>query len=226
MGKRSRKVKSKRGELKSLPENWKEQVIQAALKSPTYRLVVYVLATIGCRPVELRHGVEISLGAAHAEILVRKGAKVSEISGQPWRMFKVPVASLPDDVREYLQDGGERVVLSVFSTDALRAFLRELSARLGFRKVVTPYSFRHAVAEDLRSQGVAAHEIAAALGQVAAQTSSMYGRKVRHHGGGRRPRKLAWTAADVVTPRPVKPLRLQRGSRVPFWRGTSTSSPC
>lgn len=205
-GKKSRKVQSKRSELKSLPEDWKEQVIQAALRSPTYRLVVYVLATIGCRPVELRHGVEISLNEGHAEILVRKGAKVSEVSGQPWRMFKVPVASLPDDIREYLQDGGERVVLSVFSTDALRAFLREVSTKLGFKKVVTPYSFRHAVAEDLRREGVEAHEIAAALGQVAAQTSSMYGRRVRHHGGGRRPKKLAWNAADVVTPIPVKPL--------------------
>ena len=73
------------------------------------------------------------------------------------------------------------------STDALRQAVYSYSRELWPGSIpISPYHFRHNMAETLRENGWPAHEIAAVLGERSAATVSHYGRKIRPNRAGRR----------------------------------------
>lgn len=198
---------SKRNTLVKLPADWKQRMLERAARSPTYHLPTLLIAATGCRPEELSDGLDLSVDGG--QVVVRwNGAKVSKNSGQPWRQFKLKPNVLPEKVLQQVEASGVLKVL-IASTDAFRAHLTRHSKELfPNRPLVTGYSFRHSLAEDLRDAGWEAEEIAAVLGQSVAETQAMYGRRRRT--GSRAPQTVTIERTSVETARPVRPLDRSR----------------
>ena len=207
---------SKRTDLANLPDGWRRRLIEDAGGSRRYALAVEVLALTGCRPEELRKGVTLVRNGALVEIFI-SGAKVRSRCGQAWREVSVPLSALSRELQRALRKDGSKVRAAIGSTGGLRDHLRRKSRSawpLGC--VVTPYHFRHALAEDLRQDGWESHEIAEVLGQRSAKTTRHYGRKLRRCRGG--PSRTALVRGRVTVTKSVPTLpsfslaRLQLGA--------------
>jgi len=185
-GGNKRKAKSLRDDLSELPTGWQSKILERAQASDIYADAVAILALTGCRPDELKQGVIVRLDSEPAVIRIR-GAKLGENAGQPWREIEVPTAKLPPHILLVLREERDVVEVKVESTDALRQALYSYSRELWPGSIpISPYHFRHNMAESLRENGWPAHEIAALLGERSAATVSHYGRKIRPNRSGRR----------------------------------------
>lgn len=183
---KSRKPKSLRDDLSALPTGWQMKILERAQASDIYADAVAILALTGCRPEELAQGVTVRLDAEPAVIHI-KGAKLGDHAGQPWRKIDIPTAKLPAHMLLCLREERDSVEVKVDSTDALRQALYSYSRELWPGSIpISPYHFRHNMAETLRENGWPAHEIAAVLGERSAATVSHYGRKIRPKRSGRR----------------------------------------
>lgn len=183
---KARKPKSLRDDLSELPKEWQTRILERAQASEIYADAVAILALTGCRPEELAQGVTVRLDAEPAVIKIY-GAKLGDHSGQPWREIEIPTAKLPPHMLLCLREGCDSVEVKVDSTDALRQAVYSYSRELWPVSIpISPYHFRHSMAETLRENGWPAHEIAAVLGERSAATVSHYGRKIRPNRSGRR----------------------------------------
>ena len=203
-GQTSKKVHSKRQDLRKLPPDWKSQVLNRAARSETYRCAIGILELTGIRPAELVHGVSVTIDDGKAVVRVNKGAKHSSGTGQAWREFHLPVHELPEDIREQLWNGSIDVDVSIFSAAGMRSFLQKASRELGYPVNVSAYCYRHSFAEALRENGWRPHEIGAALGHVSAETQAMYGNRIRP--GKRKPARVALKAQGIKVPKVVAAL--------------------
>lgn len=209
----SRKPESLRETLEQLPHGWQAKIVARAQASEIYADAVAILALSGCRPDELVQGISVRLDAEPAVIRIR-GAKLGEHAGQSWREFEVPTTRLPAHMLLCLRQDRDVAYVKVESTDALRQALYRYSRELWPAGIlVSPYHFRHSMAETLRENGWAAHEIAGVLGERSAETVSLYGRKIRPHRSGKReiPEVLI-VKGSVKTAMPITPLPLFNAS--------------
>ena len=201
----TRKKQSQRDDLKSLPENWQDNIVAAAA-GKKYQDAIALLALTGCRPQELVNKIEIDMSVNPCGIKIN-GAKVVEgRSGQAWRILKFSWDALPAHFGESASDGHQSHIVDIQSTDALRQALYAISDELwpgGIR--VSPYHFRHAFAENLRENGWPAHEMAEAMGELSAETVSQYGRRIWPK-RGRKASAALLERGSVQVPNPVKKL--------------------
>lgn len=194
---------TKRVDLYKLPDNWRELMIS---RLPNYRDAVAVAAISGCRPAELVHGVEVSAVDGVLKIRI-SGAKVTEKSGQEWRelSFDLPSANPLAVIlgRIALENGG-RTVIKINDAKAFSGAVRSAGKRAfkDFSRTITPYSFRHQFASDLKAAELPGDKISQALGHFALDTKGSYGewgsgtgsmapdavsaaRSIKNDGGGR-----------------------------------------
>jgi integrase len=185
-GGKTRKPQSLRDDLSVLPTGWQAKIMDRAQASDIYADAVAILALTGCRPDELAQGVTVRFDAEPAVIRI-SGAKLGDNAGQPWREIEIPTAQLPPHMLLCLREERDVVEVKVDSTDALRQAIYSYSRELWPNSIpISPYHFRHNMAETLRENGWPAHEIAAVLGERSAATVSHYGRKIRPKRSGRR----------------------------------------
>ncbi|WP_235823449.1 hypothetical protein [Azohydromonas sediminis] len=209
-GQRPRPRRSKRHHLRYLPANWKERMVAASASSPTYAVAVELLSLCAPRPAELEEGIYLYVDAPGGDVVVLiPGVKVTDAYGQPWRELRVKRHAFGPAVLAALDDNAFMWI--EVNRNSLRDYLRRLSKRLwpnlragrGSKArpvVVSAYSFRHALAEELRDAGWDDHQISMAMGHCAEETQRQYGRRRRR--GGRMPRASAITS--VQTARPVR----------------------
>ena len=219
----SQGVTSKRQTLKLLPDDWRQQVVDRAQSSDTYRDALSVLALTGCRPLELEWGVCVSLDFPHAVMRIL-GGKSTEVAGQPWREIKIEYKALAPTLLDAAKRHAE-VWVRVGSTAGLRSAVRKLGMALWPKgPSLTPYHFRHALAEDLREAGWTAEEIGAVLGHRVSETSAAYGRKRRQGQGRGGVRPVTIVRGSVRTAVPVRPLQpFNLATIAPRAGGTSAS---
>lgn len=203
-GQKHIRKRSKREELPAMPDGWRESVVAASQKSEVYADAMAALSLTGCRPEELCRGVTVQLDHDRAIFKVR-GVKISECAGQPSREIDVDWRALPSGLLAKLR-GSETVHVGIWSTAGLRSHLVKISQSL-FRKGprVTPYFFRHALAEDLREGGWPPEEIGAALGHRVGETSAHYGRRRRPGQGRGGVKPISLIRGGVRATFPVQP---------------------
>ncbi len=150
---------------------------------------VAVLALFGVRPAELKRGIELSVttdpktGGQFLAARV-KGVKVNADRGQAWRTLVVPVDNTAaGGLAAVVRERGGPVVVSMTDADH-RSLNRGLKA-CG----LSCYSFRHAVANELKREVMrdraAATKAAQFMGHATEKSLMSYGR-ARHARGGRR----------------------------------------
>lgn len=200
---------TKRVDLWKLPENWREAMID---RLPKYREAACISAISGCRPSELVNGVDVSVANGMLKIRIR-GAKTSENSGQEWREL---CYSLPSENplaimlgRIALLKGGSTVV-KIDDAKAFSGAVRAAGKRAfpQFGHTITPYSFRHQVASDLKAADLG-DQISQALGHAASDTKGSYGEWGAGNGSmapdavnAARPVKIKVPAVAIRSPAP------------------------
>ena len=171
---------SKRRGLGRLPPRWQLAFIEACPVGAEYHDALLVLSLTGLRPAEIKKGVRVSFtGQARLSITIQ-GAKVTSVTGQPerrlWLKIDNPIAwALFDAVEAHGLD--RDLLVSIGDTRKFSDYVRRVSRRL-FAKtgyVVSPYSFRHAFAADLKAQRVPLSMLAQAMGHVAQDSQRGYG---------------------------------------------------
>lgn len=204
---RLRPTESKLNHLKRISAKYPDWVerMQNAMRYSMYSDAIQVIELMGCRPIELVEGIEISLGdPGWFSLKVLHGGKVTEKSGQPWREISLPAAKLPINWAQALRTSGTFVV-RINDRDEFRNALQQASrAALPNVPYATAYVYRHAFATRMRNVGFSAQEIGAFMGHSAAETQSRYGIRSR---GKLRDRRDLSTVARVKVPREVRPLK-------------------
>ena len=157
----------------------------------------------GPRPEERRKGVVIERDGPDTFAIVIGGAKVRDVSGQPWRRLVFSKNVLPAAWQVRLE-ADECFVISVPTTEAYSVAMSRVGRRvLPGLPVVTPNMFRHAFADRLRDHGRSTEEIAAAMGHSVADTQALYGTRA---GGGKRRTPDCKAPVSAQAARPVRPL--------------------
>ncbi len=157
----------------------------------------------GPYPQERRKGVVIERDGPDTFAIVIGGAKVRDVSGQPWRRLVFPRTVLPAQWQIRLEVD-DFFVISVATTEAYSVAVSRVSRRvLPGLPVVTPNLFRHAFPDRLRDHGRSTVDIAAAMGHSVAETQALYGGRA---GGGKRRSPDGKAPISIQAARPVRPL--------------------
>lgn len=177
--------KGKRRGLGSLPIDWREQLYAGA--EPQDRVLIALLAVTGCRPSELAKGVDIRRNAQQLFLGIR-GAKVTEENGQPYRVLQINIAHpwgqrLADCLSSATENGNYQEDARVVQHRIHRTAFAWQSAVGITGYQISPYSFRHQLASDLKRQGEPADWIAAVLGHRSTRTATCYGTWRQGKGG-------------------------------------------
>ena len=193
------KLKAANSIAKKYPD-WRERLWLrlAEIESPWLDHTA-VAALTGARPDELRKanfqrdGDTLKIGI--------EGAKVTEKSGQPWRMFTLKNDRSHEFAHLFAKAGAswKTVDMPEGVTDYPDAFSAAL-ARAGkqvFPKAdrMSGYVYRHALASDLKADGFTREQIAAALGHSVTRTQDAYGRAA---GGSAGRRNLSVSCAREI----------------------------
>ena len=199
--------KSKKSTLRRLKPGWRDIFLIANEHSETYKRAGVLMRFCGFRPRELELGVEAELIGDQVRVQIA-GAKVRETAGQPWRQFSLHAAKLPAWFVAELKSGKKTYTADA---DNMRQHLVRISAKLYPRKykdgtpdiILSAYVFRHALVTDLRAEGWSVEDIAAVLGESAAETASWYG--FRPQRGSRNAEPSAVVQGSTETCRPIRP---------------------
>jgi integrase len=216
--------KAKKGTLRNLPANWRENVWEVA-SSPEWRgsrpqlcPALAVLWLTGCRPAELKSGVLIGMRNDVLAIEVH-GAKLVDAGGrkrgQPTRQYVFKL-NAPDAIdhpallflrglagASELDEKGNHSKVIKHDDDYLYNCVVALGKATfpAMRTRISPYVFRHQLGSDLKADpDVSLEDAAKAMGHLSDYSIGKYGHVAHGRKGGRGSVK----PAAVRTTRPVK----------------------
>lgn len=209
-GAKARQSRSKKRMLPRMPVGWQARFLSINEPSKKYRFAGVLLRHCGLRPVELAKGVKLSINSLGLSVSI-EGGKVRETAGQPLRSFTLDLKMLPHWFVDEVQDVGY-VEVKVHE-DSLRAHLYRLSNDVFYpdrkkppnepsRLKLSAYVFRHSLVTELRVARWEEHEIAAVLGESAAETARYYGNRAGH--GSMGPTAPSIVRNSVQTSRAVR----------------------
>lgn len=211
-GAKRRASRSKRMILPRLPDAWQNRFLTINEASKSYRFAGVLLRHCGMRPVELAMGVKLDISSSGLTVSI-EGGKVRSTAGQPLRSFTLDLNMLPVWFVDEVRAAGH--VKVVVHENALRTHLYRLSNGVFYangkkvpnkagRLKLSAYVFRHALVTELRAAGWEEHEIAAVLGETAAETARYYGSRPGR--GTISPGTPAIVRGSVTTSRSVRPV--------------------
>jgi hypothetical protein len=202
---------AKKGRVGALPTDWQDRILEAARQrekshGATYAPALAVLDATGCRPAELAKGVQVRRSGMWWEFTI-SGVKLGRTGGvagdaergAALRVVRVQVGAglwsevLNDEARKR----GGTFNISTSSADTIATQMRRVAQaewpHLSAAQLPSPYSYRHRVARDLKTQKVAPEQIAATLGHASCFSQKRYGRW-RKGGGSEGPKRTATTS--------------------------------
>jgi integrase len=179
--------RTKRDGLSSLPRDWRQRLWHRVPKRAVYRDAIAVLSVAGVRPIEVTNGVAVRLAEDGRTLIFRiNGAKVTETKGQPIRVIRSACTRPEADHLRALcaKANGTVTIRPACSPERLCDSVSHYGAKTFPRHTykVSPYSFRHQLAADLKTEEADREWIAAVLGHASTRTASGYGWKGRGRG--------------------------------------------
>ena len=185
-----KKAETAKQTLKLLPGNWREEIMDCFEPGSRHRQIVEFFRLTGCRPEELKNMIVLSKVQLGYEVHIH-GAKVTEEAGQPIRSFVIE--AIPAVIAKEMNRGGLLFIATDAELNQVRAKLvrysRKLWPQLG-RRAVSPYVFRHQLAQDLADAGWPPQDLSLFLGHAQEDTATWYCR--------RRPRRVR-PRVNIVT---------------------------
>lgn len=177
---------AKRKGLGTLPPSWRADFWKNFPENSPHRLALALLSTTGCRPSELAKGVEVELDEHGNLKVIIKGTKTHDGRyGQESRELTIMVES-----KEALFLQKSVIVnvgplpVAIKNPNALSEAVRRHSKKIWPRRkyVVSPYSFRHQFAADLKNDFYP-EEVAMAMGHSVCKTQQHYGTRNQGRSG-------------------------------------------
>lgn len=200
--------RSKRAGLARLPADWREQMWGAAPAESPYRAALAILHLAGARPAELLAGVQVVADDGKLHITM-EGAKrgVDQQHGRESRTITVAIEGAQATwLFELAAAANGGMTVQIANTKRLADEVTRIGRKLWPRKkeTVSPYSYRHAYAADVKAAFPDDWDtVAAALGHSVPETQRLYGRAQQSRGGGARFHGIVATASP-------KPDRLRK----------------
>ena len=187
--------KSKRQDLRGLPSDWREQLIERMHGSVNY-LPGLVLAISGCRPAELKKGIQIVINDNMMVIKI-PGAKLGKNKGQPERIieYRLPATNkLVSRLEEEIKYSGS-IEISINNPNSFCSAITYYGRQTfpGRRKAITPYCLRHSFTSDLKRNLGDTDDVSRALGHQVDRTKSSYGQTQMGTPGGLAPETISAT---------------------------------
>lgn len=172
---RSDRSNGKRDSLASLPGDWRDRV-QLEARSHD-KAAIAAMSLTGCRPTEVK-GIKVRQDDVRITLEIR-GAKFDEDRGVKSRVIQIEKSELEQtaagrDLADWLGNRECRTVSHQGTVEAFRERVARACDRAGCEQA-TAYSFRHAEARDLKTEGVGREEIARRLGHRSDRSQSVYG---------------------------------------------------
>lgn len=190
--------RSKSSSLRGLPPDWPELYLaEASKRRGAYWPRITALVLTGCRPAELLEGIKVqTIGTDAVQFIIpcaKIGAgRVRSITIVPGDRYYEAAKALAAE-HQTIDLGGEHPSRKNRLSDKVRIIgYRALPRR---KEGISPYSFRHAFASDLKAGGYSDMAIAQALGHANVRTKSRYGR----YNQGRTGRSLILESEIPVT---------------------------
>jgi integrase len=181
---------SKRRGLSFLPKDWRQRLWSMVPLEAPYRDAIAVLSVVGARPVEVTAGIRVRLFKDGVTLIFRiNGAKVTDTQGQPIRVIR-SICTRPeaDHLRNMCRKAkGTVLIRAVCSPKRLGDSVSHYGSMAFPKKKIgdysiSPYSFRHQISADMKTEEIDRERIAAVLGHASTRTASKYGWKVRGSG--------------------------------------------
>jgi integrase len=165
----------KRASLSGLPDDWRDAVQREAQERD--RAAFAVLALTGARPAEVR-GTKVRQDGDTVTLTIH-GAKVDETRGVDMRAISLSRDELAGtqagrDLSDWLGAREQRTVAHDGSIEAFRERVGRAADRAGMPEV-SAYTYRHAAARDMKTEGVPREEIAERMGHRSDRSQSVYG---------------------------------------------------
>jgi hypothetical protein len=171
----TRKGLSKRRSLKGLPADWREIVAEHTIPAALPAVLVTFLS--GCRPAELRMGIQVHiLDADHLTITIC-GAKTNDDNGQPWRRLTIATQGSPLTLQLWRMASVKGGALWVKREPRTLHKNLVAAAKHAGLPAVCAYMARHYLASQLKNfwGKDAKQDIARVLGHASTSTQKMYG---------------------------------------------------
>jgi hypothetical protein len=195
---------SRMNKLKNLPADWSEQMIEAAkCESSAEQAAVVAMAMVGPRPGEIA---DIGLLIMeNGDLAMRlNGNKLSEVSGQCWRVFMLEPEGWAKRLLPLATRGKISYPFKKINSKRIQRVVAKASAKaFGCATKVNCSTFRNHVSSELKALDWSEDDIAKAMGHQSQKTQRFYGRRrfARKPGGWVPPK----TVQTSQTTRPVSP---------------------
>lgn len=192
----------KRKGIGKLPPTWRADFWKNFPEKSPHRLALALLSTTGCRPSELAKGIEVELDEHNNLKVTIRGTKTHDGRyGQDYRELTIMVESKEAlFLQKSVVANAGTLHVAIKSPKALSEAVRRHSKKLWPRRkyVVSPYSFRHQFAADLKND-LYPEEIAMAMGHSVCKTQQHYG--TRNQGRSGIPLLMVTSEKDLVQER-------------------------
>jgi integrase len=200
--------KGKRIGMSRIPEGGLARLVAACADDPVYADPLRVLYLTGARPAELVKGIEVQLTAHRRLRFTVQGGKVTAQTGQPVRVIEVAINNAAAQALAMRAAAGVRVVRITDArklSDKVRGMSMRLFPQIGY--VISPYTFRHAIAAREKARGRSVGSLAKVLGHVS-------GKSQRAYGAPQQGRHLPGSILAADAERPVRNTDLSRWPEV------------
>lgn len=179
--------RSKRRDLKRLPDDWRQRLWAVVPVNSKYRAAVAAAILTGIRPAELVKGVDVRAKPNGELVFDIRGAKTQ--GGRYGQAARRLTLAAPGAIGDYLREligAASSLKVSVGDGRLFGNQVREFGRKCWPRKElrISPYSMRHQLAADLKAAGDP-DAVSLALGHAVADTAQRYGtaRQARQGGG-------------------------------------------
>lgn len=161
-------------------DDWRKLLFEAMPEQ--YKPAAAVMHITGCRPSELKNGVELKVVGGKLALTIY-GTKVTGSSGQPKRVLIVTQDNPRATYLIALAQAGTQTI-SIASPKALTEAVAAAGQKAfpWLKARACPYLWRHALSSDMKSAGCEPEQIAMTLGHRVTRTQTSYGRHA--HGSG------------------------------------------
>ncbi len=205
--------KSKLQVLRDLPVNWPHLVLEYAQtempENTALHRTIALAMNCGARPAELEKGVLISRYGAELKLTIAGGVKTRAIGdrglGDRWIRICVdtPSRKLLDAA---LGDRDKVLLHGMKALDFCHAMIR-IGRKLfpELKETVSPYSFRHRFASEMKAAGASWADIATALGHSTDKCTKIYGRARGKTDGSMNPTAVGAVKEPAAKRKPAGP---------------------
>jgi hypothetical protein len=189
------------------PQSKSKRIGLSTLPRAPYRDAIAVMSVIGARPIELTKGIGVRLDSDNKTLIFRvDGAKVTETQGQPVRLIR-SICARPeaDHLRDKCRQANGVVLIRAECRPSRLGDSVTHYGSVAFPRheyCISPYSYRHLLGRELKTEDTGREQIAAVLGHISTRTGSAYGRKAR--GSGSRQPTLASGVVAAKGSREIK----------------------